>query len=163
MLVDSSLPTADTVNVTVVDQQSEAAPLGLAETDRGSLGKMVKSIPFAAATAVWVVATGHAWQLRSIVQDYESTHGEARLLTSTWPEHLRQLHDDMMGVGADYFYPFAFGTIVVIALAWIGSLALLRTSIPGLRGGLAGLGLLVLVSEWMLFAATLQTYVRITD
>jgi hypothetical protein len=82
---------------------------------------------------------------------------------SPWPDHLRQLQDDLLTVNADYFYPFGFGVLLLIAVIWAASLTATRSSIRRLRGTLAGLGLTIIVTQWVVFGSVLQAYVHITD
>lgn len=153
----------DTARVAVTDQRTDREP-GIPGAEHGrEIKVIVSAIPVVALTVIWTIVTRHAWMLRSIIQDYQAVHGEARVLSSPWPEHLQTLHDDLLAVGADYFYPFASGVIVVVAIAWIAGVAVLRTDARGVRRSLAGLGVLVLLTQLVLFASPLATYVTITD
>lgn len=127
--------------------------------------RMGALVPLVAMTALWAIVVRHAWRIRSIVVAYETAHGEARWPhdPGPWPEHLQRFHDDLVAVGAGYFYPFGAGMLIAIALLWVCALAFADPGIRGFHRWLAGAGLLALLGQLILLTGALQTYVHITD
>lgn len=146
-----------------ITSRSSLGPIAGLPKGRPSARTIGSFLPTVAVTAIWAMAARQAWRLRSVIGEHEAVHGEVRAATGQRTGPVGQLHDDLLAVGADYFYPFGFGTMIVLALAWTASLLFVQTEVRGLRRSLAVVGLVVLALQWLILAAPLETYVLLTD
>ena len=127
------------------------------------LGNGLAWIVLAAVSVVWIRITVDAWRLRSLVSGYTETHGGYELGPQPWPTHLRALHQELLDVGADYFYPFAWGVILAVGLAWTGVAAIATPKHGRWRWGMIVAGASVLVLQLVLFAPSLADYITVTE
>ncbi len=134
-----------------------------APSPRSSLVQVLGWVALAMVTVMWSRMTQDAWRLRSIVTDYTSVHGGYDVHASPWPDHLRAFHDEMVAVGADYFYPFAWGMLLVIGLLWTAAGLIATAGRRHWRPYLIGAGGVVLVAQLALLGPALVTYINVTD
>lgn len=114
-------------------------------------------------TVLWLRMTQAAWRLRAIVVDYRAMHGGYDV-HGLWPEHMRAFHDQMIAVGADYFYPFAWATFIAVGLAWMAlATAATRSRRHRRRYLILGSGAGVLIAQMVIFGPALVTYVNVTE
>lgn len=167
--VECSLtPRPGAVNTRCVTVASATRVVGdrrAAETASGRrVSRNIARAGLAVVTFVWIRMTQDALRLRSIVTNYESVHdGDVRLGVGPWPDHVRQLHDELSAVGADYFYPFAWGMIIAVGLVWIGTATMATVAASWWRRGLIATGAGVVLSQLVLLGPALATYVNVTD
>ncbi|MEM7342024.1 MAG: hypothetical protein AAF467_25505 [Actinomycetota bacterium] len=143
------------------DETATTAPS--ATLDAAPFRRWLGPASLAATTIVWAWMIRDAWRLRSVVARYESTYGTARWSDLRWPAHLQTLHDELLAVGADYYYPFGFGIIAAVGLCWLASAVLATTPTSRIRRSLLCAGLISLPLQLLIFGSTLGTYVAITD
>ncbi len=120
-------------------------------------------VALAIMTVVWSRVTQDAWRLRSIVADYVSVHGGYDIHANPWPDHLMAFHDGTRAVGADYFYPFAWGMLLAIGLIWAATGLIATIGRRHWRPYLIGAGGVVLVAQLALLGPALVTYINVTD
>lgn len=139
-------------------EESRRSPSSLGRVAQG-----VARIALALATVAWLRMTYDGWRLRSIVNEYMAIHGGYDLHANPWPGHLRTFHDDLMSVGADYFYPFAWAMLVAIALVWaVLAIAATKTR-RHWRYYLLGGALGALILQLAVLGPALVTYINVTD
>ncbi len=69
----------------------------------------------------------------------------------------------MVAVGADYFYPFAWGMVLAVGLLWTAAGLIATVGRRSWRPYLIGGGGVVLIAQLILLGAALVTYINVTD